>query len=241
MSIEAPCPRCATPTLLQAEHDGRIMLACTRCAGLWLDRGDADGLLAPLTDLHVHTAAYAPLPCPRCRVAMPAQYSAAANVEVDRCQTHGAWFDRDEVAHIANAITRMRGQAPPSLPAPYTQSGWGAAAAGVAVGTAAVALAAATGAGTPEQTHHSAVDSTFHAAEAVAYVPEVAELAVDSAATVGEGAVEVASSAAELLSSVGDVGEVASGALEVGGAVLEGAGEILGAVLGGIGELLSGL
>ncbi len=263
MSASSSCPRCAVPTLVHAEHDGRTMLACTRCAGVWLDDTDAQGLLAPLTDLHDRTAAYPPVPCPRCGEGMPAQYSAMANVEVDRCEEHGVWFDRDEVAHIAHAIAQMRGEPPPALPDAYAHgSGMalGAAVVGVAVGAASIALDSASGAQRQQQ-QQSAESGSVDAVDAVLMMPEGlategAAAAVEAAGEVAGGAVETISSvdagelasgaldvgggAVEAISSV-DMGELASGALEVGGGVLEGAGEVLGAVLGGIAEVLGGL
>ena len=112
------------------------------------------------------------------------------------------------------------------------------AAAGLAVGTAAVALGVSAGMSPQQQTSSTGVSADpHHALEAIAHAPDGAELVLDGASAVTETAGEAASGALDTLSNVGDIGDLASGALEMGGAVLEGAGEVLGAVL----EALSGL
>ncbi len=40
------CPRCVTSTLVELDRAGILIDRCTRCRGVWLDRGELDKLIA---------------------------------------------------------------------------------------------------------------------------------------------------------------------------------------------------
>lgn len=40
-----PCPRCEAHSLVEQERDGVTIDRCTRCRGIWLDRGELERLL----------------------------------------------------------------------------------------------------------------------------------------------------------------------------------------------------
>jgi hypothetical protein len=43
------CRRCVTVTLTERERDGVAIDICTRCRGIWLDRGEIEKLIARAT------------------------------------------------------------------------------------------------------------------------------------------------------------------------------------------------
>jgi Zn-finger nucleic acid-binding protein len=43
------CPRCEAMTLTERERDGVVIDVCTRCRGIWLDRGELEKLIARAT------------------------------------------------------------------------------------------------------------------------------------------------------------------------------------------------
>ena len=44
------CPRCESVLLTERERDGILVDVCSRCRGLWLDRGELEKLIARATD-----------------------------------------------------------------------------------------------------------------------------------------------------------------------------------------------
>lgn len=40
------CPRCTTPTLAELDRSGIQIDRCSRCRGVWLDRGELEKLIA---------------------------------------------------------------------------------------------------------------------------------------------------------------------------------------------------
>lgn len=132
---------------------------------------------------------------------MAALVTPIGGIEIDRCPAHGVWFDRDELAHVADLVGRMSGRPPAPMPAPYrgvpAQPSWGPVA-GVALAGAAVGTTAALASGSAS------------ARDRVSALPDVAEGALDG--------VEIASAAVE----VG--GSVIEGAGDVLGSVFEAIG-----------------
>lgn len=106
------CPRCG-PAL---EHaiDRRVAAArCTRCGGIWLDatayrrtRGAGDALsgAATVDTMPAPPVATAPaIACPACNTWMRRERVPDTAVDIDLCDTHGAWFDASELRAIATA------------------------------------------------------------------------------------------------------------------------------------------
>jgi hypothetical protein len=149
---------------------------------------------------------------------MTALSSATARVEVDRCDTHGVWFDRDEITHVAHAIARMRGTPPPAVPGPVITAGHvGGAAAVLAAGDALQRRSSSSG--------WSGTDTADVAAEVAVHGTDLVDMGTD----VARAGADVAIVGVE---TVGDVAEASGG-------ILEGAAEVLGGVLGALGELFS--
>ena len=98
------CPRCRTAALSNGD-----MRHCTVCKGSWV----------PEETLHSHisvmTAEVKPriewsvthkrlgLPCAVCKHTM--ETLLLFDIPVDRCHTHGVWFDKDELAEVLRRST----------------------------------------------------------------------------------------------------------------------------------------
>ena len=97
------CPRCGTD-LTQA---GSVR-ACGACQGLWVEEevlvAMAANMFAPARRVPIPLVPHArqPLPCPNCRDPMGTW--TLHRVSIDRCATHGLWFDRDELQVVLRAI-----------------------------------------------------------------------------------------------------------------------------------------
>lgn len=112
------CPRCRVNTnaLVLGKTDLR---ECPRCEGIW---ADAEALQTICADreqqaavLGVAMTLQAPggvpmenvryVPCPVCKKLMNrVNFAHCSSVVVDVCQTHGTWFDKDELRRIVEFI-----------------------------------------------------------------------------------------------------------------------------------------
>lgn len=98
------CPRCR-----QAELTGGDMRHCMQCKGSWV----------PEETLHAHISAMTSevkprvqwtvthkrigLPCAVCKHTM--ETLLLFDIAVDRCHSHGVWFDKDELAEVLRRST----------------------------------------------------------------------------------------------------------------------------------------
>jgi Zn-finger nucleic acid-binding protein len=113
------CPRCSTA--LTAHQTASVLLhGCLACGGIFLDR-DArarvvacvDASVAQASDLAAAHARWspdtaAPIACPICRAGMRITRLGAGNVDIDVCDAHGAWFDRNELRRFLDALLAQR-------------------------------------------------------------------------------------------------------------------------------------
>ncbi len=126
------CPACRS-LMLVVEHDGIELDHCPACAGTWFDRDELALLLDEATGAvgsQLRAAAVAALPaattrekgrrCPACRHRMrKANIGPGERVLVDVCPAgHGLWFDKGEVAALAEDLKR-EGQDLPSRALSY--------------------------------------------------------------------------------------------------------------------------
>jgi Zn-finger nucleic acid-binding protein len=108
------CPRCPL-ALIEVTTPRITRHTCNGCGGVWIDDDDLRRLFeelaldpaAPLGPLELATG---PLRCPRCREAMAVERTLGAEPTalVDVCAAHGAWFDRDELAHALHQLQLAR-------------------------------------------------------------------------------------------------------------------------------------
>jgi Zn-finger nucleic acid-binding protein len=117
-----PCPRCGR-ALLVLELANIGVEGCTRCGGLWLDGDSADRVLEAIHAGALTAAAAASAcatddvdtsgscDCPRCRRPMRTVLVEGPDVEIDRCDAHGTWFDRDELQKVSRAAVDARRRA----------------------------------------------------------------------------------------------------------------------------------
>jgi Zn-finger nucleic acid-binding protein len=108
------CPRCYV-ALAELGITAGTAEGCPKCSGVWLDdaafaevRTQLYARLAgtPHEDADPRPDRSAPLACPQCK--KPMLRTRVGHVEVDVCTGHGTWFDRDELARVAQAIARAR-------------------------------------------------------------------------------------------------------------------------------------
>jgi Zn-finger nucleic acid-binding protein len=128
------CPRCHL-MLFVGTASGAAVHACGRCGGLWLDAQASARVerthCAETMRLAESASKSAALPidtapmlaCPVCHMPLSRTRIAQAWLDVDRCAAHGTWFDRDELARVARALSipavgDWRHAAPPPVAAP---------------------------------------------------------------------------------------------------------------------------
>lgn len=114
------CPVCREP-LIVAEREGIELDACPWCRGLWFDAGElallAEVLGRPLSVGEGGAMAAAtsekPRPCPRCDKAMEkVTLGQTARVLLDRCPSHGLWFDHGELGSLMGQMDAAPGSHP---------------------------------------------------------------------------------------------------------------------------------
>src|SRR5512133_1538945 len=104
---ELPCPACTKP--LRAYQNE---LVCDACNGIMVSVADLSGAIEDLTSVVPELAWDREKPsqrkCPQCRGAMVVckivleleGETLHPKPELDRCEVHGVWFDREELAKV---------------------------------------------------------------------------------------------------------------------------------------------
>ncbi len=106
------------------------MHGCMRCGALWLDFVSTGKVMSCMhagaleaadratrgAQLAVDTTA-SDLPCPVCHRPMKRMHVGGTTVEVDRCDDHGTFFDRDELRQAAEQVAARRGAQTPGATA----------------------------------------------------------------------------------------------------------------------------
>ncbi len=115
------CPVCREP-LIVAEREGIELDACPWCRGLWFDAGElallaeklGRALSVPESGAAVAVAtAERPRKCPRCDKAMEkVTLGQAPRILLDRCPSHGLWFDHGELGSLVEQMAVAPGSHP---------------------------------------------------------------------------------------------------------------------------------
>jgi Zn-finger nucleic acid-binding protein len=106
------CPVCEDAALSPAVFVGITRHGCAGCGGAWVDDVDLEMILSDLGGVPDEPLG-PPAPvtsarsCPRCAQPMTCEqsYGHEPTVKIDLCAEHGAWFDRDELAHVIEALS----------------------------------------------------------------------------------------------------------------------------------------
>jgi Zn-finger nucleic acid-binding protein len=120
------CPRCSKP-LATTPYEGITVDECAGCKGVWVD----DGELRAILDLRDKTFtsqeigavkgisqnAFGALKeekgkvgCPKCSAAMTqVNYAGSTGIVLDRCASHGLWFDASELEHVQICVEGWEG------------------------------------------------------------------------------------------------------------------------------------
>jgi Zn-finger nucleic acid-binding protein len=119
------CPRCGIELV-----DASAARGCKQCAGLWIGEDvltemvmkmlpptlDAPWMARRLRFAPSFPSTDAPgIPCPSCHE--PMARAMLHRIVIDRCETHGIWFDGDELGSV------LRRCADPSIPQPLLRTG----------------------------------------------------------------------------------------------------------------------
>lgn len=104
------CPRCGTDLI-----DAVVGLACVGCRGLWISPADVEEMAINMQmppgpvdlPLDVDPSRRQPLACPTCREGM--DLFLIYQVQIDVCETHGIWFDANELATVLLRAARQAG------------------------------------------------------------------------------------------------------------------------------------
>lgn len=111
----ADCPRCENKLLIPGRAGDARVLRCLRCNGTWVPKGQAVALRAsfpevgPLQKEKIErirrygakrnlSDGVQYLACPNCKNLMTRrQFTVGSGIVVDRCLSHGVWFDGGEL------------------------------------------------------------------------------------------------------------------------------------------------
>lgn len=115
--VTLTCPHCRA-SLSHEDDWPDVVAACKSCGGVWLDnsatrsllenadpamvelsRSVSDSAPAPSADTGAHR------PCAKCSHPMVMTAISGTDVQVDLCSEHGTWFDRNELEHLAQALS----------------------------------------------------------------------------------------------------------------------------------------
>ncbi len=109
------CPVCKVPTFV-VEYDKIELDLCSRCNGVWFDRGELDLLLDGdgLTDLKKAETTEKSRACPLCDQAMDkVNIGPDAGVLIDSCSAEcGLWFDKGELGDLTGNLQEKGWQMP---------------------------------------------------------------------------------------------------------------------------------
>ena len=109
------CPREPDRVLQATKIDGRDVLGCRRCGGVFVDATLGLRLLAVLDpDVPPHDEDSTHPPCPVCRADMKRVRPAKVGVDVDVCHRHGVWLDASDLALVLRAAAKALGKPVPS-------------------------------------------------------------------------------------------------------------------------------
>jgi Zn-finger nucleic acid-binding protein len=108
---ELICPTCDAP-LAQAGYTFR----CATCEGAWIQEEVLVGLLQERASTLVELSwqprvDVAPRPCAACR--QPMDPVSLGTVALDRCASHGVWFDSHELAGVLAQKDKFKAGTPP--------------------------------------------------------------------------------------------------------------------------------
>lgn len=114
------CPRCSTPLTTHPTASGQLQ-GCLACGGIFVDRAmraravaSLDRSVVEASNLAAAHARWSPdlasrIACPLCRAPMQVSRIGAGDFDLDVCDAHGAWFDRDELRRFLEALAAQRG------------------------------------------------------------------------------------------------------------------------------------
>lgn len=117
------CPRCLTP-MLMGLAGGLSVHGCPTCGGVWLGTecarrfsaelpAEAIELAAKHAILAEESAKTTPLiDCPICGTRMARTHASAAHLDLDYCDKHGTWYDRNELGAIARVLKNSQWNRP---------------------------------------------------------------------------------------------------------------------------------
>ncbi len=115
-ATSAPCPQCQKPLDI-VDRSTVVGYACHDCGGIWLDSEttarveqsldtqtiQVGEVAASLAEIPFPPHAASP-PCPICRAPMHTLSAPSTDVELDRCEAHGTWFDRGELQTLIREL-----------------------------------------------------------------------------------------------------------------------------------------
>lgn len=108
-SAAIQCPRCRTEALTEGD-----LRHCGRCKGSWVPEEVLHAHIATMTSEPVPDVRWTVthkrlgLPCAVCKHTM--ETLLLFDIAVDRCHSHGVWFDKDELANVLLRSTVERKQ-----------------------------------------------------------------------------------------------------------------------------------
>jgi Zn-finger nucleic acid-binding protein len=207
------CPRCGAG--LKGVRTRSVELSgCEACGGVWLDNAAARRVIDVLCDDTVGRAEAiarfaqrptdraARIACPACSQPLTRWSVPEANVDVDWCEQHGTWFDRDELATVARTYAAQRAYGRPTSNAKHTVAGVAAVAG--AVGAASLANDPALQERARQVADGIDAETVIDVGATALEVVDPGDV-VDGAGVVVEGAGVVLENAGDLFGALGDI------------------------------------
>ena len=116
MGMELSCPACGDPL----DEAGRTF-RCRLCEGAWITEETLVAILEQRASTLVELPWKAraddkPRPCAECKANM--QTVDLGNVQLDRCPSHGVWFDADELAALLREAKQFTTKEMPAVHEP---------------------------------------------------------------------------------------------------------------------------
>jgi Zn-finger nucleic acid-binding protein len=114
------CPRCSR-VMQNRELGGGTVAGCSECGGMWLERAVVEhlrevrdeALVAALRRefdvIVLGIRQYMAIQCPVCARPLRRRAIPDSEQDIDVCDEHGTWFDRDELVMLVKAFDAERG------------------------------------------------------------------------------------------------------------------------------------
>jgi len=111
------CPQCDDQKLTNEEFDGTTVFVCSKCSGLWMEKGHLNEAAHPIegdlefcTHEHSGEKELSGLDCPRCEKVemLKAAFIEYSDIKIDFCpECDGLWLNKQSMKKINSEIDAL--------------------------------------------------------------------------------------------------------------------------------------